>query len=67
MEHVADQSEHVAALLDEVVTLTRADVPISAPTIDRHAAEPERLTRERAALRETLVRFWARIGKTDAQ
>ena len=22
---------------------------------------------ERAALRETLVRFWARIGKTDAQ
>jgi hypothetical protein len=32
-----------------------------------NAAELERLTRERAALRDTLVRFWARIGKTEAQ
>jgi hypothetical protein len=41
-------------MLDECVTLTRAGVPISAQTIDRYAAELERLTRERAALRETL-------------
>jgi hypothetical protein len=26
-----------------------------------------RLARERAMLRDTLLRFWARIGKTDAQ
>jgi hypothetical protein len=51
----------------ECVTLTRAGVPISARSIDRYAAELERLTRERAALRDTPVRFWAHIGKTDAQ
>ena len=66
-EHLADQIDRLAAMLDECVTLTRAGVPISARSIDRYAAELERLTRERAALRETLVRFWARIGKTDAQ
>ena len=47
--------------------MTRAGVPISARSIDRYAAELERLTRERAALRDTLVRFWAGIGKTDVQ
>jgi hypothetical protein len=64
---MADQIDRLAAMLDEVVTLTRAGVPISAQTIDRYAAELERLTRERAALRETLVRFWAQIGKMDPQ
>jgi hypothetical protein len=67
MEHLADPIDRPAAMLDECVTLTRAGVPISARSIDRYAAELERLTRERAALRETLVRFWAHIGKTDAQ
>lgn len=67
MEHLADQIDRLAAMLDEVVALTRAGLPISAQTIDRYAAELERLTRERAALRDTLARFWARIGKMDAQ
>ena len=31
MEHLADQIDRLAALLEEVVTLTRAGVPISAP------------------------------------
>jgi hypothetical protein len=38
-------------MLEECVALTRAGVPISAPSIDRYAAELERLTRERAALK----------------
>lgn len=51
MEHLADQIDRLAAMLDECVTLTRAGVPISARSIDRYAAELERLTRERAAKR----------------
>jgi hypothetical protein len=67
MAHLADQIDRLAAMLDECVTLTRAGVPISATTIDRYAAELERLKGEQSALRETLARFWAGIGKTDVQ
>jgi hypothetical protein len=49
------------------ITLTRAGVPISATTIDRYAAELERLEGERAALRETIARFWAHIARMDPQ
>ena len=66
IEHLADQIDRLGAMLEEeVVMLTRAGASTS--TVDRHAAELERLQGERAQLRDTIVRFWTVIGTTDAQ
>ena len=56
MEHLAYQIDRLAALLDEVVTLTRAGVPISAQTIDRY---PGMLVHDR---RRSAVRNMERAG-----
>ena len=54
-EHLADQIDRLAAMLDECVTLTRAGVPISARSIDRYAAELERLASGRRCATRSCV------------
>ena len=66
IEHLADQIDRLVAMLEEVVILRRAGAPISESRVDRYAAELERLQSERPQLRETIAKFWALIGKTDA-
>ena len=66
LESTADPVDRLAEIIDEFLTMAEADVPMSATTRQKYAAEMAELRGHRAQSRKTLAAFWVQIGQDNA-
>jgi hypothetical protein len=66
LESTADQTDRLAEIIDEFLTLAEAGVPMSATTRQKYAVEMAELRGHRAQLRERIAEFWVLTGQNHA-